>query len=250
MDCNLTIDQGNTCAKLALWTRGEHSVCIGEKAFKSPSPADVLTFCHDHNILSAIYCSVSRRGADIKHVLRTRCPNFIELKHDTPTPLRVDYATPETLAVDRLAAAVGAYTLTGGNTDILVSDVGTAITYDHVSRDNVYHGGNIAPGIFMRLKALNHYTARLPLVEPEEVPTPLWGQSTETALCSGAILGVVAELEYYRSQLPPAAVVVLGGGGTHLLRDRLPFQHTVVNNLVSLGLNTIIRFNENAETHI
>ena len=141
-------------------------------------------------------------------------------------------------------------TLTGGNTDILVSDVGTAITYDHVSRDNVHHGGNIAPGIFMRLKALNHYTARLPLVEPEEVPTPLWGQSTETALCSGAILGVVAELEYYRSQLPPDAVVVLGGGGTHLLRDRLPFQHTVVNNLVSLGLNTIIRFNENAETHI
>jgi type III pantothenate kinase len=172
------------------------------------------------------------------------CTHVIELTVNTPMPISINYRTPNTLGVDRIAAAVGAHALMGNsNCDILVADIGTAITYDVVTADNCYRGGNIAPGIYMRLKALNCFTARLPQIEPEEGDTPMWGYDTETALRSGAINGVVAELEYYYSQLNKNAVAVLTGGGAKLVSDRLSFKPIVVPSLVHIGLNSIIQYN-------
>ena len=58
-----------------------------------------------------------------------------------------------------------------------MADIGTAATFDFVAPGAVYAGGNIAPGIGMRLKALHSYTAALP--EPEtDGPIPAWGKST------------------------------------------------------------------------
>jgi type III pantothenate kinase len=143
-----------------------------------------------------------------------------------------------------VAAAVGAHALMGNSgCDILVADIGTAITYDVVTADNCYRGGNIAPGIFMRLKALNCFTARLPQIEPKGGACPMWGYDTETALRSGAINGVVAELEYYYSQLTGNAVAVLTGGGAELVSQRLSFKPIVVPTLVNLGLNSILQYN-------
>ena len=68
----------------------------------------------------------------------------------------------------------------------------------------------------MRLEALNHYTARLPLVETGG-ECPEWGYDTETALRSGAISGVIAELDLYRRRLPGDAMVFLTGGAVDLI---------------------------------
>ncbi|MGN0960124.1 MAG: type III pantothenate kinase, partial [Coriobacteriales bacterium] len=67
----------------------------------------------------------------------------------------------------------------------LVVDMGTAITYDVVTADGKFLGGNIAPGIFVRLEALNHFTKALPLVETDG-DCPRWGYDTTTALRAGA----------------------------------------------------------------
>ncbi|MBK6903040.1 MAG: type III pantothenate kinase [Saprospirales bacterium] len=64
---------------------------------------------------------------------------------------------------DRLAAAVGAWSFFPGKT-CLVIDAGTCITSDVLSEDGIFKGGNISPGIDMRLKAMHTFTARLPLV--------------------------------------------------------------------------------------
>lgn len=96
----------------------------------------------------------------------------------------------------------------------------------------------------MRLEALNHFTARLPLVETSG-ECPLWGTDTETALRSGAISGVVAELRYYRSLLPvDIPRVVLTGGSANLVADRAGFELSVDNELVSKGLISILNYNE------
>jgi type III pantothenate kinase len=84
----------------------------------------------------------------------------------TATPLKIEYATPQTLGSDRIAAAVGAWNENPGN-NMLVIDAGSAITIDFITNNGVYKGGNIAPGVRMRLRALHEYTGRLPLVEKD-----------------------------------------------------------------------------------
>jgi type III pantothenate kinase len=244
MAYNLTIDQGNTAAKLALWTVDGVTQCVKEFTYRHLTVADInnlLAACHIEN---AIYCSVSDRNEAVLAALRMACSQVIELTVNTPMPISIEYQTPHTLGVDRVAAAVGAHALMGNSgCDILVADIGTAITYDVVTADNCYRGGNIAPGIFMRLKALNCFTARLPQIEPKGGACPMWGYDTETALRSGAINGVVAELEYYYSQLTGNAVAVLTGGGAELVSQRLSFKPIVVPTLVNLGLNSILQYN-------
>lgn len=243
MALNLTIDQGNSRAKIALWQAGTNT-CVSELRVQGLDGAALREVLRDVQVHTAIYCSVSQRPTHIIHWIKNHCERFVDLTSTAPLPITLGYATPETLGVDRIAAAVGAYTLAGcRGRNLLVADIGTAITYDHVTASGCFVGGNIAPGIFMRLQALNHYTARLPLVETDG-DVSLWGNSTESALRAGAINGVIAELAYYRSRLDKP-VVVITGGAAQLVIDRLPFEHIFVPNLVSYGLNSIINYNEN-----
>ena len=167
------------------------------------------------------------------------------LSADTPGPLVIDYASPTTLGADRIAAATGAMTLVPGETALVV-DMGTAITYDVVTAMGHYLGGNIAPGIFVRLEALNHFTSALPLVETDG-DTPRWGYNTETALRSGAIRGVVGELQYYRHCLAaehPHPRVVLTGGSAELITPYITSKIITEPHLVLIGLNAILKYNE------
>lgn len=237
---NLTIDQGNTATKLALWDDGR---LVRSTVHIQFGARDVAALWPDVAIDTAIYCTVSRRPPAMMRALERRAARVIEFSVDTPMPLSVDYRTPATLGLDRLAAAVGAHAICPGY-ELLVVDLGTAITYDRVTADARYLGGNIAPGIFMRLKALNHYTARLPLVDPAGAEVPLWGNDTVSALRAGAVRGVVAELEYYRSLIGGDCRCVITGGGAEPIRSLLSFDVLIEPNLVPMGLNRIISYNE------
>ena len=151
----------------------------------------------------------------------------------------------QTLGPDRIAAAAGAWQLATGRQSLVV-DMGTAITYDVVTSDGHYIGGNIAPGIFVRLEALNHFTKALPLVETDG-PVPRWGNDTASALRSGAIRGVVGELQYYRHCLlaDQHPDVFLTGGSADLITPFITTPIHVEPNLVLIGLNSILNYNEN-----
>ena len=242
MALNLTIDQGNSTTKLALW---DESGALVDTAVRMHFVSrDVSKVFPGAEIGCAIYCTVSQRPPTLLGALERRAGSVIEFNVGTPIPVKVEYKSPATLGLDRLAAAVGAYGLEGcRGKELLVVDLGTAITYDRVTADARYVGGNIAPGIFMRLKALNHYTARLPLVDPRSYAQyPLWGDDTVSALLAGAMRGVVAELEYYRSCMDGDAVVVLTGGCADTVAHLLSFTPIVEPNLVSRGLNDVIEY--------
>lgn len=241
----LTIDQGNSEAKIALWNDSQLSEFIMEPAL---TPAKVNAFVGSRRLTGAIYCSVTREDVDILRHLRHLCPRALRLIPSTKLPIRVAYSTPSTLGADRVAAAVGAWADYPGR-DILVVDAGTAVTYDYVSADGVYCGGNIAPGISMELRALHEFTARLPLVPfPEDMPAlcegPLFGDSTSRAIALGAVYSVVASINFYRQRLPEDTVVVLGGGCGHHLASVCGFETRVDEHLVSKGLNRILLYNE------
>lgn len=239
----LTIDQGNTTAKVALWTAEADSICIDSRHMHATG-ASLSEFVAGHTVVTAIYSSVAGNDFAVIEYLRTICPNVMVMSVATPLPLKIDYRTPETLGIDRLAAAVGAASLPmAAGRELLIADLGTAITYDRVTADGRYIGGNIAPGIFMRLQALNHYTARLPLVEPADGPLMLWGDDTASALRAGALNGVLAEFDYYRRRLPHDGLTVITGGAADLITPHLHFGHISVPDLVSLGLLRIIQYN-------
>ena len=196
-----------------------------------------------YDIARAMYCSVADQQDLLASILASAGIQAHELTPLTPIPLTIDYATPSTLGVDRIAAAIGAASLHPGK-ELLVVDAGTAVTYDRVTARRHFSGGNIAPGFGMRLKALHAVTARLPLVSSHG-ETRLWGNSTDSAMRSGARNGVVAEISYYRSRLPQDSVVVIAGGWGRELAEKLDFETDYQESLVNRGLNDILLHNEN-----
>lgn len=247
MKCNLTVDRGNTMAKLTLWHRDTGKV-VRHLMVRDLNHAVVREFCEGHSIVAAIFSSVNK-GGDEAFVMGGITPRITVLGGNTALPLQIEYGTPDTLGADRIAAAVGAASLPqSAGRSILIADIGTAVTYDVVTADRRYLGGNIAPGIHMRLAALHNMTARLPLVQPHSPAIPI-GNSTAEALNSGAVLGVVAELEYYRRSLPDA-ITVITGGGAPLILNSIEFDHIYDENLVSLGLNVILNNLETTTSQI
>lgn len=238
----LTIDQGNSAAKLALWTDTKlDKVHIAEHL----TPDVMASFLKGYPELdSAIYCSVASRGTEVMAALSNIARHTMRLTSDMPLPIEIDYGTPGSLGADRIAAAVGARAIVD-NRPLLVVDAGTAVTYDAITADGRFLGGNIAPGMNMRLEALHRFTARLPRVKvPREIPTESFlGHDTSSAMILGAVYGIVGSISYYKNHLSPDTVVVMTGGWAGELSKLCDFDVIVDQHLVSIGLNRILLHN-------
>lgn len=244
MGLNLTIDQGNSSAKIAVWD-GDRLVDQEETdRLTRELLAKVVEKFHPAR---ALCCSVTGNGRNMAKWLETQGVSAREVSHDMPMPLKLDYTTPHTLGEDRIAAAVGAWSLFPKQNSLVV-DMGTAVTYDFVSADGHFRGGNIAPGIGMRLRSLHSFTARLPQVGGYG-DTPLLGNDTATAMRAGAVRGVVSEIAYYRSSLPEGTNLVLTGGWARRVSEFLNFPVTIDKCLVTKGLLSILLYNESPENH-
>jgi type III pantothenate kinase len=181
-------------------------------------------------------------ATSIEEVLPGR---LLELNWQTPVPINNAYHTPQSLGMDRLAAAIGAYQYY--RKAVLVIDAGSCITYDMVSKDGVYQGGIISPGIQMRLRAMHHFTARLPLLQAQaEEIVPLVGKQTDEAMRSGAINGTIAEIngiiEAYKQHFPDFDIIVCGGDAG-FFDKRIKHHIFVDQRLVVKGLREILLFN-------
>lgn len=239
MGLNLTIDQGNSSAKIAVWDGSE---LVDQEDLKQLLPEHLQRVAEQFRPSRALCCSVTGNGKKMARLLHSYGVSARELSHDMPMPLVIDYATPHTLGEDRIAAAVGAWSLFPGQNSLVV-DVGTAATYDLVSADGHFRGGNIAPGIGMRLRSLHSFTARLPEVSGYG-EIPLFGTDTATAMRAGAVRGVVAEIAYYRARLGADTRIVLTGGWARHVSEFLDFDVTVDPCLVTKGLLSILLYNE------
>jgi type III pantothenate kinase len=173
-------------------------------------------------------------------MLRGYVKKVIAFNPKTPVPIKNCYATPETLGVDRLAAAVGANYLFPA-TDCLIFDCGTAITIDFVSQNGEFLGGNISPGLQTRFKALNTFTSKLPLEDiAENVPT--MGTTTATAIQAGVLNGISYEIETYIDRNPHCTIIFTGGDAFFLVKN-IKNSIFVICNLVMIGLNRIVNYN-------
>jgi len=238
---NLCIDQGNSSTKIGLFDQNKLIDDLGYQQFGKKELSEILS---KYSIQNCIISCVIADNKELVGELERKIPNFIELSHTTALPIENRYATPETLGRDRLAAIVGAAYLKPDQ-DILVIDAGTAITYDFMNASRHYLGGNIAPGLNMRLRSLHEFTQKLPKVEPK-TESPFLGNTTETAILSGALYGIVFEIDGYISTLKikyPQLSTFLTGGSTFYFDSKLKSPIFAERNLVLIGLNRILNYN-------
>lgn len=243
MTKRLCIDCGNTRVKAAVLNDGE--VCHRVVAtYDDLEPLTLLM--RQHEVEEAMLVSTTDAQTDVEDLLARHLHGPVKvLDHHTAVPLTIAYRTPDTLGLDRVASAVGAWReFTGCN--LLVVDAGTAITQDLVLKDGTFLGGVISPGVDMRLQAMHHFTNRLPLVDSQG-DTPLVGYDTTTAMRSGAVLGAAAEVECRARALTSLLgqlKVLLTGGNAALLAPLITIDRLqVVDDLLFKGLDTIMDMN-------
>lgn len=251
MKSTLVIDQGNTTLKATLF-QGEKVV----REIRFPEleniNSELLNFLKEDSPAMAIYSHSGEHSELIINAIEgaVGCRPLI-LRHDTPLPIEILYQT-SALGLDRMAAAVGANEIFTEYPEcefFIVADAGTALTIDLVSAKGKFLGGNISAGLRMRMEALHEHTAALPEVRPEgEVPS--FGFNTATAIRSGAIRGMGAEISgaYARTlrDFKQGAVILTGGDAGHI-KNYIDPKIKVVSRpmLVAEGLNRILYYNEN-----
>ena len=255
---NLCIDQGNSRTKVALMT--DEGKMVKHLIYKSFSSAEVERLFDLYDITDSIISSVVDIEAAVVNTLARRSQHFVLFDHNTPVPIINKYDTPQTLGQDRLAAAVGAKSLCP-NENLLIIDVGSAITYDFVSAEGEFLGGNIAPGLKMRFTMLQRMTKKLPMVEVDENELiPLFGTNTRDAIAAGVIRGVAYEVKGYMRTLKEKIassdtpgkglrVYITGGHAPYILNnvrtsrnEKRELHHE--KYLVLQGLNEILKFNK------
>jgi type III pantothenate kinase len=237
---NLIIDIGNTSAKLAVYN-GHKMISVSR--INELSCEELEKELSGIRIEKAIISSVRKLPPFISDLLFMKIPNVHVLSYKSKLPFLIEYETPETLGSDRIAAVAGAQTCFPG-ANMLVIDTGTAITFDFMESD-VYKGGNISPGLTMRFKALNKLTDGLPLLSiSDNYSSP--GRNTIDAIIAGVITGVTYEInEYIRTfkKKNTDLKIILTGGDSEYLKDKINFKVTYMPDIVTDGLNYILEYN-------
>jgi type III pantothenate kinase len=235
---NLTVDQGNTFTKIAIFEGETLSQSIN-KVPNNEVVRQINSIMPSHCIISSVR---KLEGINVTE-LNKKIKCYI-LDHHTPLPIDNLYETASTLGMDRLAGVIGSryFKPTGNN---LVIDCGTCITYNLIDSENKYQGGSISLGLDMRFKALNNFTANLPLIENEN-DVELIGKSTKGAILSGVVNGIICEIEgiIARYQQRYAGLsVFLCGGGSKYFESKIRGTIFVTPELVLYGLNKILQYN-------
>lgn len=237
---NLALDFGNTRVKAALFEDG--------KIFKGKTYNNVDDLLGDASFYEvAKNIVIGSVVNDHQKFIEARKNHskILLFESNTAIPVKNLYQSASTLGSDRLAASIGSFSLYP-NQNVLTIDAGTCIKYNFVNSNNEYIGGAISPGIALRLKAMHHYTQKLPELSPDYNYEKLTGCTTQESMLSGALLGAAAEVDElinrYRLSFENLVVVISGGDSDYLckqLKNRI-FAHP---NIVLHGLNSILNFN-------
>jgi len=230
------IDFGNTQLKIGFFEKGKLL-----RVLSGVRHHDARALFDRERPSRIAFCDVTGKGSAFLDSL-PYTPKLYELKNTMPLPFKLHYQTPETLGVDRIAAVLGAQALFPGETVLLI-DLGTCITYELLEKGMDYRVGMISPGLQMRLKAMHHFTAKLPLVEHDDQAVfPLVVNSTRQGMHVGAVKGVLFEMEgiikHFEDKLGNFKVLLCGGNAV-FFESKLKPSIFVEQHLLLVGLNRL-----------
>ena len=239
---NLVVDIGNNYFKLGIFENSNLIYTFSDKNSEINNEIEIVLTKYK-NVSYAIISNVS--SLSVFEVFKKFEINVLKLDSTLALPFILNYKTPETLGNDRLALAAAASTLYPHSNKLII-DVGTCITIDFVDHDNNFFGGSISPGLEMRYKSLNNYTANLPLLKiGDDYNFP--GDSTNSSIHAGVIGGVCNEIMGFITKIDSKhdnIEVILTGGNAKFLSKRLKITIFANQNFILEGLNCILNLNK------
>ena len=239
---NLALDIGNNYFKIGIYKNSDLIYFFSDSNSKIDSVINKVL--GEYNDVSYVIISnvSSVNDVDLFNGYKIR---VLRLNSTFIYPFKLKYKTPHTLGNDRLALASAASLLYPKSNKIII-DVGTCITIDFIDCNDNFLGGSISPGIDMRYKSLNNYTANLPLLEiSNKFSFP--GDSTETSIHTGVIGGVCNEINGFIDNISSKyddVKVILTGGNAKFLSKTLKITIFANQNFILDGLNSILNLNK------
>jgi type III pantothenate kinase len=236
----LCFDFGNTLLKCGVFIIDRLTEVV---PLKNDQPATIAALLDKHKPECTILSSVIDHSSEVEKLLAERSL-FVKLDSSTKLPFTTPVSKPETIGADRLALAAFATFFYKGQNNLVIA-LGSCITYNFINKYNSFNGGSISPGMEMRFKALNHYTAKLPLVKVDW-DFPLIGYDTNTNILSGVLLGMAAEIDgiidAYKEKFGKFNVL-LTGGDTANFAQHLKNKIFADPYLILKGLYAISKYN-------
>ncbi len=186
-------------------------------------------------VLASVVASASDR---LYAILRRSVPCIERAGFDLPCPLRLAYAVPGSLGVDRW---LGAFAAHRRHSRAVVVDCGTATTVNLVDADGWFLGGCIAPGLRAFVAGMAAVTPALPAARIDSVPQ-LPASDTQSAVDAGVLFGYCGMVERLVADslrgFGPAKVVLTGGNAT-VLKRLTRLQGEVESDLVHEGMRLL-----------
>lgn len=214
MSVTLCFDFGNTRKKVAVFHNNEMKEGI---VLPDDSTDTIQSLINKFQPHKSILSSVIEHNPAIEELLSSNT-KFHKLSHLTKVLFTTPVGRPETIGADRLALTAAAVHFYPGKNNLVIG-LGSCITYNFINKYHEFVGGAISPGLEMRLKALNYYTAKLPLVTAN-ANVPLIGYDTSTNILSGVVLGMASEIDgliqAYRERFRNFNVLLTGGDIVYL----------------------------------
>jgi len=194
LNTTLCFDFGNTRLKCGVFINGRLSEVF---VMDDDGNETIKELISKYKPAKTILSSVVEHNIEIEKFFSEKS-TFTKLNAQVHLPFTTPVGKPETIGADRLAlAAAAVYFYKGVNN--LVIGLGSCITYNFINKYNSFLGGSISPGMEMRFKSMNDYTAKLPLIKinPEVIGWnfPLAGYDTRTNLLSGVLYGMATEID-------------------------------------------------------
>ena len=239
----LTIDIGNTRAKYAVF---DGEMIISLSAF-NPYSNDLKELIKKFPYIDR--CIISSVGGKVAECREQLCDiETVILSGETPLPFKINYDKSQ-VGSDRLVAVAAAMVEKPRQNNLII-DIGTCITYDIITSDNVYHGGPISPGINLRFKAMNNYTEKLPLIDSRQCTSRILCQdpifdSTRECLKSGVMSGIFYEIEGFIkrfSNIYEMLNVFIIGGDNIFFENKLKNCIFADSNFTFKGLRYILNY--------
>ena len=252
----LTVDIGNTNINVGVFDGDKLKATwrMATGVHRMPDEyASLILHLFEHEgiavpqITDAILCSVV---PPLAGVFEETCQHYLKVtpllvEAGVKTGVRIAMDNPREVGADRIVNAVAAHQLYGG--PVIIIDLGTATTFDAVSKEGDYLGGAIAPGIAIATEALFSRTAVLPRVDLIH-PKKAIGRNTVAAMQSGIVFGYAGLIEgivsRIQKELGVKAKVVATGGYAELLARETKVIEEVNPDITLIGLRLIYEMNK------
>ncbi|MDI6786104.1 MAG: type III pantothenate kinase [bacterium] len=228
----LAVDIGNTSIALGVY-RGKSLVLQGRIATRLISHKEDLkekikcffsetkeNLCIKNIIISCVVPPLKKIIMDGFQEIFSISPCYLETKDIKE--IKIDYPSSSEIGIDRIVNAVAAVKLY--QPPIIIVDSGTAITFDVISKEGVYLGGTIAPGIEISMIALSEKAKMLPRIKLSQAKT-IMGIDTVSSIESGIYFGfkylMEGIMERIKQELNILPFIVMTGGLSEIYRKEV-----------------------------